>query len=445
MNKHWFGFIVLPLALCSVFAQGASPQQGLIDDIQQAQRNLVKTEQAIYTKSSQYAKQIQQLETKVLALQQQTAVARRAADEQTLSFEQLQTRLKEWRQQDSYQNNQLQRFAQQAKLREINAGADLTAMLAKLSEHLGQLVLRSSPTFTPLELALSDGQLTQVQSLSLGPVHWYIDSSTGQGGLYQMKNEIAQVALAFDRSDSEQLQRLQQGSSGKIMFDPTLDRALTIKIAEESLWDHIQKGGVWVLPILIFGVFALFISFAKSIQLWRLPAVQPALSTRLAHIFAQKDQQSVNQELAQLKSQLGDSMQGQLLDITANTKIGPSRDDQLFAALLHHKHRLDYWLGAIAITAAVAPLLGLLGTVSGMIETFKLMTLFGAGDPAAVSGGISEALVTTELGLVVAIPALLCHALLSRRAKTYYGDLESCAVNLSQLGAVEQSTLKEAA
>ena len=101
--------------------------------------------------------------------------------------------------------------------------------------------------------------------------------------------------------------------------------------------------------------------------------------------------------------------------------------------LLHNKHKLDYWLGAIAITAAVSPLLGLLGTVSGMIETFKLMTLFGAGDPAAVSGGISQALVTTELGLVVAIPALLLHALLSRRVKTYYGQLESCGVNLSQL------------
>ena len=80
-----------------------------------------------------------------------------------------------------------------------------------------------------------------------------------------------------------------------------------------------------------------------------------------------------------------------------------------------------------------------------MIETFKLMTLFGAGDPAAVSGGISEALVTTELGLVVAIPALLCHALLSRRAKTYYGELESCAVNLSQLEQSDTQSLKEVA
>ena len=67
------------------------------------------------------------------------------------------------------------------------------------------------------------------------------------------------------------------------------------------------------------------------------------------------------------------------------------------------------------------------------IQSLKLMTLFGAGDASAVSGGISEALVTTELGLVVAIPALLMHALLSRKVKTYYGSLESCAVQLSQI------------
>jgi biopolymer transport protein ExbB len=71
-----------------------------------------------------------------------------------------------------------------------------------------------------------------------------------------------------------------------------------------------------------------------------------------------------------------------------------------------------------------------------MITTFRLMTLFGAGDPNAVSSGISEALVTTELGLVVAIPALLAHALLSRKVKAYFAQLENDAVNLSRL-AVE--------
>ena len=90
----------------------------------------------------------------------------------------------------------------------------------------------------------------------------------------------------------------------------------------------------------------------------------------------------------------------------------------MYATLLEQRNRLERWLGAIAITASVAPLLGLLGTVSGMIATFKAMSLFGAGDARAISEGIAEALITTELGLVVAIPALIAHALMSRRAKS---------------------------
>jgi biopolymer transport protein ExbB len=68
-----------------------------------------------------------------------------------------------------------------------------------------------------------------------------------------------------------------------------------------------------------------------------------------------------------------------------------------------------------------------------MITTFKAMSLFGAGDASAVSGGVGEALINTELGLVVAIPALLAHALMSRKAKSYLAQLESDAVHLSRL------------
>ena len=182
--------------------------------------------------------------------------------------------------------------------------------------------------------------------------------------------------------------------------------------------------------------FALIISLGKGLQLLRLPSLVPALAERLNHINP-----AIEQQVAQLQGQVN-GMQQELLSIALTLPAGQNRDDRLFSSLLSHKHRLDYWLGAVAITAAVSPLLGLLGTVSGMIETFKLMTLFGAGDASAVSGGISEALVTTELGLVVAIPALLMHALLSRKVKTYYGALESCAVQLSQSNT---TTLAEAA
>ena len=108
-------------------------------------------------------------------------------------------------------------------------------------------------------------------------------------------------------------------------------------------------------------------------------------------------------------------------------------DDRLHGTLLQQRIRLERWLSAIALTASISPLLGLLGTVSGMITTFQAMSLFGAGDTSAVSGGVGEALINTELGLVVAIPALLAHALLSRKAKSYLAQLESDAINLSRL------------
>ena len=99
--------------------------------------------------------------------------------------------------------------------------------------------------------------------------------------------------------------------------------------------------------------------------------------------------------------------------------------------LQQDRQTLDKWINAVAVTAAVAPLLGLLGTVSGMIETFRMMTSFGSSDPEVISGGIAKALVTTELGLIVAIPALILNALLSRKARQYYTELENFALILS--------------
>jgi biopolymer transport protein ExbB len=74
-------------------------------------------------------------------------------------------------------------------------------------------------------------------------------------------------------------------------------------------------------------------------------------------------------------------------------------------------------LTLIKIISVVAPLLGLLGTVTGMINTFQAITLFGTGDPKLMAGGISQALVTTVLGLVVAIPTVFLYTLLNTRSK----------------------------
>ena len=279
------------------------------------------------------------------------------------------------------------------------------------------------PQWQPSEVVSSNGEIEAMQTLNIGPVTWYWSPTHTNGGLAQNEDQRIKTAVAFSGGRSDQLQTLQQSNTGQITFDPSLTRAVAMSQQKESAAQHIVKGGLWVIPILLFALFALSIAILKTVQLWRLPKIRSLSSGQL--------QRAINGDA----SVVGDlnGMQKQLLHIARDEDKSQARDDQLFTQLQRDQHWLNRWLGAIAITASVSPLLGLLGTVSGMIETFKMMTLFGSGDPEVVSGGIAQALITTELGLVVAIPALILNAVLSRQAKNYYHALENFAVQLSQL------------
>jgi biopolymer transport protein ExbB len=111
----------------------------------------------------------------------------------------------------------------------------------------------------------------------------------------------------------------------------------------------------------------------------------------------------------------------------------------MFEKMREAKFRLNRLLPFIAVTAACAPLLGLLGTVTGIISTFKLMTVFGSGDVKMLSSGISEALITTEFGLYIAIPSVLIHSFLSRKAKGLGEKMEQIAIRfMGEIGKVDE-------
>jgi biopolymer transport protein ExbB len=103
-------------------------------------------------------------------------------------------------------------------------------------------------------------------------------------------------------------------------------------------------------------------------------------------------------------------------------------ENVLQEAILGEIPAIERFLSTLGMLAAIAPLMGLLGTVTGMINTFHVITLYGTGDPRMMSGGISEALVTTMLGLCVAIPIMLAHTLLSRRVETQISRMEEKSV-----------------
>jgi biopolymer transport protein ExbB len=110
-------------------------------------------------------------------------------------------------------------------------------------------------------------------------------------------------------------------------------------------------------------------------------------------------------------------------------------EDVISESILHETPFLDRFGSTILVLAAVAPLLGLLGTVTGMISTFDVITEFGTGNPKLLSGGISEALVTTELGLIVAIPALLAGNLLGGWAEGIKDAIDKSALRLTNIAA----------
>jgi biopolymer transport protein ExbB len=274
---------------------------------------------------------------------------------------------------------------------------------------------------------LPDGQLADGDVLNVGPVGWFYRAEPEQTGLVRKDEAMTRVGLLFSGAAETGIQDLHRSSAGVITFDPTLTRALLLAETQESVWQHLRRGGFWAIPIVLFGLFASTIAVLKAVSLYRLPMPVPALAERVQSALARGD------EAVQTLTEQVQGPQGELVRIAIATDTQEARDDRLHGALLQQRIRLERWLSAIALTASVSPLLGLLGTVSGMITTFQAMSLFGAGDASAVSGGVGEALINTELGLVVAIPALLAHALLSRKAKSYLAQLESDAVNLSRL------------
>lgn len=424
------------LAFTSVASASVSQEaeRKLVSMIEDAQNRLARTEQVVSSERQAFARKLNNIEQEVLALRETTAVARRLEDERTLSLSQLESRLESWNQQQVYQRNLLHRFLQ----KHDNGGAgDVSQKIDQVVRFSHQLEQNLYPSWRESEIILPSGEITKLPILSIGPITWYWDRSTERAGLASVGDDgIIHAELLLSSGESDLIAELRntdlQGSrgnssisSGELVFDPTINRALVRQQQSESVVEHVMKGGLWVLPILFFAIFALVIALIKVVQLWRLPKIVRLTPSILSSALSSFDEQP--NSIKRLKG-----MQKALLDIAYSSTSKKQIDDQMFMQLQDNRQGLERWISAIAITAAVSPLLGLLGTVSGMIETFKMMTLFGSGDPEVVSGGIAQALVTTELGLVVAIPALILNAVLSRKAKAYYNDLESFAIVLSK-------------
>ena len=194
-------------------------------------------------------------------------------------------------------------------------------------------------------------------------------------------------------------QNIETNSSGIHAFpiDPTRGAMLALLVQVPDLKNRIEQGGLVGYVIIFIGLIGVLISLERLILL--------VTTSR-----------KVKKQLKSKKP--GDNPLGRIMQVYVKN---PDVDTEtlglkLDEAILMEMPRIQRGLGALALLAAVSPLLGLLGTVTGIIETFQSITLYGTGDPRVMSGGISQALVTTVMGLLVAIPLLLSHSFLSSKS-----------------------------
>jgi biopolymer transport protein ExbB len=195
---------------------------------------------------------------------------------------------------------------------------------------------------------------------------------------------------------------------------------------EQSFMEMIEAGGMIAYVILVLGIMAFALMLMRGLMLWVTGKANPEILKSL-----QKGQMSILKE----KLKQDDSSLSRVLNKTL-AHFGEStehREHVIHEAILSELNFLDRFGALILVMAAVAPLLGLLGTVTGMISTFDIITEFGTGDPKLLSRGISEALITTKLGLMVAIPTLLVGNLFSGWSSKIKVMLEREALRLSNL------------
>ena len=199
------------------------------------------------------------------------------------------------------------------------------------------------------------------------------------------------------RSDAQELEQASDGY-GAFGIDPSRGAILAALVQTPDVWERLQQGGFIGYIIIAIGFVGLGLVVERAVYLWR----------EGQRINAQR-----RTDTPQADNALGRVMLVYHNDEEQDAETLEARLDE---AILNQVPRLERGLSTISILAAVAPLLGLLGTVVGMIDTFQAITLFGTGDPRTMSSGISQALVTTQLGLTVAIPIVLLHTLVSGKS-----------------------------
>ena len=261
------------------------------------------------------------------------------------------------------------------------------------------------------EVIGADNQSATETVVRIGPFTAFSE----QGFLVSRDGTLRYLARQPGRAQVNAAQRVfNHTGSGVVrgLIDPSLGTLLGLVVEVPNLRERIDQGGGIGYAIIVVAVFGVLLAIFRWIVL---------------AFTAMKVKSQMRSSTPSKSNPLGRVLLAYEVHKSADLETLQLRLDD---AVLKELPKLEAGLNVVKVLAAVAPLMGLLGTVIGMIVTFQAITLFGTGDPKLMAGGISQALVTTVMGLIAAIPLLLLHAFAASTARRVGQVLEEQSVSL---------------
>ena len=272
------------------------------------------------------------------------------------------------------------------------------------------------------EVVLADGRRELREVANVGPFTAisrgrFLKYLSDNGGLADLARQPGSRYLAAAEAMTQAGDGAAVSDFVAAPVDPSRGAILSLLVQAPTLTERIEQGGWIAYLILALGLIGVLLAFERIASLVR--TVRTVRRQKNARELS--DANPLGRVLAIAREHSDADAEG--LELS------------LHDAVIREMPPIERGLGFLKVLAAIAPLLGLLGTVVGMIETFQAITLFGAGDPRTMAGGISQALVTTALGLIVAVPLLLLHTFAAARSREIRQILEEQSAGLVALRA----------
>lgn len=417
-------------------------------DLEASLQRLSEVRADIREESVPLSRRINELKQQTRGLGATLERAQRAQDSRTIGLEALASRVSAIQDENEYLGGLMGQFLQELQtqmtaaeqqnyesrmdaVREALESADVaekdkfTAQIDAVQMGIDRIRDRIGGAIYSGQAIDGNGDLQDGKFIELGPVSVFSSNSGEQAGIIETHQAAIPNATRLSPEFTKNVAALASNSEGVLDLDVTLGAALAIEGSKESVAEHVLKGGIWVWPIIGFAAMAGLLAVYKLVAIYTIKQPGAAHLGSIVRKVREGKKEEALEEARGLPWEFGPMIEEAVKCSDQDKELV---EEVMYEKMLEAQPKVERFLSVIAVTAAVAPLLGLLGTVTGMINTFKMITLFGTGDASSLSGGISEALITTELGLVVAIPSLVAHAMLNRKAQSIMANMEKLAV-----------------